>query len=86
MGIASNLDIIRSDMEGILNGNQEKHWQFSFRGETIVMRDVARKILQWIDKFKEIGDIIIQFDPGHAVLPWAGLRFLLKVRMGNLCN
>ncbi|KAF8545212.1 hypothetical protein BDD12DRAFT_159649 [Trichophaea hybrida] len=77
--IVSNLDIIRSDMEEILNGNQEKRWQLSFRGETIVMRDIGRKILKWVDKFKEVGDIIIQFDLRHAALPWAGFRFLLKV-------
>ncbi|KAF8252084.1 hypothetical protein K440DRAFT_19197, partial [Wilcoxina mikolae CBS 423.85] len=77
--IGSNLACIRDEMEGILRGNQDKHWQFTFRNETIVMRDVGRKILQWVDKFKEIGDIIIQFDPGHAALPWAGFRFLLKI-------
>ncbi|KAF8417291.1 hypothetical protein EV426DRAFT_711742 [Tirmania nivea] len=32
-----------------------------------------------VNRFKEIGDIIVQFDPGHAALPWAGFRFLLKI-------
>lgn len=32
-----------------------------------------------MSKFKEIGDIIVQYDPGHAALPWAGFRFLLMV-------
>ena len=81
--IASNLEVIRNEMEGMLKANREKPWQFTFRGETIVMRDVGRKILQWVDKFKEIGDIIIQYDPGHAALPWAGFRFLLKVKFGH---
>ncbi|KAI5790570.1 hypothetical protein FPQ18DRAFT_277531, partial [Pyronema domesticum] len=41
------------------------------------------KLLGWMDRFKEIGDIIVQFDPVHAALPWAGFRFLLKVCMDN---
>ena len=39
------------------------------------------KILQWVYKFKQIGDIIIQFDPKHSALPWAGFRFLLQVEL-----
>ena len=45
----------------------------------MVLRDVADKVLVWIDKFKQIGDIVIQYDPVHAALPWAGVRFLLDV-------
>lgn len=47
----------------------------------VVLRDVFTKIAKWIQKFIEVGDTIVQFDPGHAALPWAALRFLLKVRM-----
>ncbi|KAF8535526.1 hypothetical protein BDD12DRAFT_855021 [Trichophaea hybrida] len=77
--VASNLDVIRNEMERMLEGYQEQSWQFNFRGENIVMRDVGRKILHWVDKFKEIGDIIIQYDPVHLALPWAAFRVLLKV-------
>ncbi|CAG9956002.1 unnamed protein product [Clonostachys rosea f. rosea IK726] len=28
-------------------------------------------------KFKEVGDIAVNFDPVHAALPWAAFRFLL---------
>ena len=55
------------------------NWKFQFKGEEIVMRDIGMKILHWIDTFKQIGDIIVQYDRGHAALPWAGFRFLLKV-------
>jgi predicted lipoprotein len=37
------------------------------------------KLLNWMDRFKEIGDIVVQFDPVHAALPWAAVRLLLKV-------
>lgn len=47
-------------------------------GEDIIVRDVMEKIVQWIRRFRDIGDIIIQYDPGHAALPWAAVRFLLQ--------
>ena len=37
----------------------------------------------WIRKFVEVGDIAIQYDPGHAALPWAAIRFLLQVSINN---
>ncbi|KAI5840895.1 hypothetical protein BZA05DRAFT_242392 [Tricharina praecox] len=37
------------------------------------------KIGRWIQRFKDIGDIVVQYDPGHAALPWAGFRFLLQL-------
>lgn len=53
--------------------------KFTFRGKDIIVRDVAEKLLTWVDKFKSIVDVAIQFDPVHAALPWAGVRFLLQV-------
>ena len=47
------------------------------------LRDVGMKILRWIDKFTQIGDTIVQFDPVHAALPWAGFRFLLQVDLSR---
>jgi hypothetical protein len=35
--------------------------------------------MEWVDKFKTIGDNAIQYDPAHAALPWAGVRFILQV-------
>jgi hypothetical protein len=60
----------RSFVEKILNDKKKKAWKIEL---------IGMKLLSWMDKFKEIGDIIVQFDPVHAGLPWAGFRFLLKV-------
>ena len=49
------------------------------KGKEVMLRDVGTKILHWVDRFKQIGDIIVQYDPAHAALPWAGIRFLLQV-------
>jgi len=62
---------------------QGMEWKIPFCGDVIVMNDIAMKILRWVHKFNEIGDIIVQYDPGHTALPWAALRFLLKVNMSS---
>jgi hypothetical protein len=58
---------------------EEKRWKFNINGRQIILRDVAEKVIVWINKFKEIGDVAVNFDPIHAALPWAGVRFLLQV-------
>ena len=75
---ASAVDAVRSIMDGILSKKKGELWKVNFRGEEIVLRDVGMKILHWVDTFKQIGDIIVQYDPVHAALPWAGFRFLLQ--------
>ncbi|KAI5808454.1 hypothetical protein BZA77DRAFT_329745 [Pyronema omphalodes] len=39
----------------------------------------VQKLISCMDWFKEIGDIVVQYDPVHAALPWAGVRLLLKL-------
>jgi len=58
---------------------QKSSLKSPFRGKEIIIRDVAGKIIFWLNKFKAIGDIAVNFDPVHAALPWAGVRFLLQV-------
>jgi hypothetical protein len=47
-------------MENILNNKKKKAWKIEL---------IGMKLLYWIDRFKEIGDTIIQFDPIYIVLP-----------------
>ncbi|KAH0557050.1 hypothetical protein GP486_005162, partial [Trichoglossum hirsutum] len=57
-----------------------KRWRYTKKnGEVIILHDVFDKIASWVDKFKQIGDIAVQFDPVHASLPWAGIRFFLQI-------
>ena len=75
---------IRSLMVGILN-EKKGLWKIKLRGEEVVLRDVGMKILRWVDKFKQIGDIV-QYGPGHAAIPWAGFRSLLQVCLNTQGN
>ena len=58
----------------------EKRWRCTRKsGETVILRDLFGKIVKWIDIFKQIGDNAVQYDPSHAALPWAAVRFVLQV-------
>ena len=49
-------------------------------GDRVIdVQDKADRLVSWIAKFKEVGDIAAQYDPIHAALPWAGVRFILLV-------
>jgi hypothetical protein len=58
---------------------EKKSYKFHFQGKEIILRDVAEKTVRWLDTFKAVGDVVANFDPVHASLPWAGVRFLLQV-------
>ncbi|GAW24923.1 hypothetical protein ANO14919_145190 [Xylariales sp. No.14919] len=49
----------------------------------ISLGDLASNAVIWLNKFKEIGDIIVQYDPAHAALPWAAVRFLLQASVAT---
>ena len=58
---------------------------FKWGEKEIDMQGTADRLVGWITKFKEIGDIAVQYDPVHAALPWAGVRFILLVRSTIYC-
>ncbi len=58
----------------------QKRWRYKkSSGEVLILRDIFEKIVTWVNKFKEVGDAAVQYDPAHAALPWAALRFFLQV-------
>jgi hypothetical protein len=62
-----------------------KRWKFQKpNGETVIIRDLLEKIADWVNRFKEIGDIAVQFDPTNASLPWAAVRFLLQATVNDI--
>ena len=71
-------------MDEIVSKKKGERWGVvKFRGKEVVLQDVGTKILHWLNRFKQIGDIIVQYDPAHAALPWAGFRFLLQVGLNR---
>lgn len=74
----SGIDKLLVLTQQVQKKGEETSWKLCVGGKDIFMRDVAGKIMSWLTKFKEIGDIAVNFDPVHAALPWAGVRFLLQ--------
>ncbi|KAF7884619.1 uncharacterized protein EAF02_004955 [Botrytis sinoallii] len=77
------LDILQ-DIHNLATEKKElciqKAWKYKKKnGTTIIVRDLFEKILVWVDKVKDIGDVIVSYDPGHAALPWAAVRLLLTI-------
>ncbi|KAK8091770.1 hypothetical protein PG997_002131 [Apiospora hydei] len=60
------------------NEADQKSWRVQIGTRTWNLREVTDKIVTWLGKFKEVGDVAVSFDPGHAALPWAAFRFLLQ--------
>ena len=48
-------------------------------GKAFILRDLLGKIVNCVNKFREVGDAVVQYDPTHAALPWAAVRFVLQV-------
>ncbi|KAK8022524.1 ankyrin repeat-containing protein [Apiospora rasikravindrae] len=59
----------------------EKSWKVQIGTRIWSLRDVTDNIVTLLGKFKEVGDVAVSFDPGHAALPWAAFRFLLQISL-----
>ncbi|KAJ5837197.1 hypothetical protein N7447_003223 [Penicillium robsamsonii] len=63
----------------------QKRWTVKTKaGKRLIVRDILDKVAFWINRFKEVGDIAVQYDPSHASLPWAGVRVLLQASINDL--
>lgn len=82
----SGLDIVKdiqAKNEEAINESIKKRWRVVVpgrTGKTIIIRDLLEKITKWLNMFVKVGDAAMQYDPAHAALPWAGLRYLLQVK------
>ena len=80
---SEKLDILSDLLQATDKSRQEcikKRWRYTRKiEETVIFVDLFRKIVKGIDLFKQVGDMAVQYDPVHAALPWAGVRFLLQV-------
>ncbi|KAF8417658.1 ankyrin repeat-containing domain protein [Tirmania nivea] len=60
-----------------------KRLKFKLGDKEFDVQEAADRLFGWITKFKEVGDIAVQYDPAHAALPWAGVRFILLLVVGE---
>lgn len=84
-----NKSAILSDVLGLAEQKREtcmqKRWKYTRKnGDVVIVRDVCEKLIKWATKFKEVGDVAVQYDPAHASLPWAAVRFFLQVSVNDV--
>jgi hypothetical protein len=58
---------------------EKKQWKPDVFGCKIDLSKPITGFCDGLDKFKKIGDVIVQFDPVHTALPWSGVRTMLMV-------
>jgi len=76
------LDILQKLFEIATQAKEQasaKQLKLTWGDREIDVREKAEGFLGLVHKFKEIGDIVMQYDPVHAALPWAAVRFILMV-------
>jgi ankyrin repeat protein len=61
----------------------KKRWKYRKKDGDIIIRDQLEKVTAWIQKFKDVGNAVAQYDPGHISLPWAGVLFLLQISLND---
>lgn len=60
--------------------NATKQFKLRWGNKEVDVREKVEGFVGCLNKFKEIGDIVVQYNPVHVALPWAGVRFILMVR------
>jgi hypothetical protein len=78
------LENVLTVVEGKMRMCMQKRLKYKkSNGEVVILRDLFEKMTKWLNKFKEIGDVAMQYSPSYAALPWAGVRFILQVSYLN---
>ncbi|KAK8225381.1 hypothetical protein HDK77DRAFT_130222 [Phyllosticta capitalensis] len=78
------LDDIQSKVKTCRDECLRKKWKIKgFRGREIVVRDICAKLVSHINSYLHVIDIAVQYDPVHAALPWAGIRFLFRIALDS---
>lgn len=81
---------VYSDLERIAHQRKQdlhdRNWTEKSQAagkDPVRVRVAISRIIICLRRFKEVGDIAVNFDPVHAALPWAAFRFVLEVRIAS---
>ena len=75
-GIQAVLNDIHHEAENQKAKCEERETYVIF-GKTVNSRDQAEKVLKWVSKVQDVGDILATSNP-YAAIPWSVIKFLLK--------
>lgn len=58
--------------------SEAKQWTYTCKGKQVPVRNSAEHVIDWLNRFKRVGDIAANANPIYAGLPWAGISLLLE--------
>ncbi|RPB27788.1 hypothetical protein L211DRAFT_802384, partial [Terfezia boudieri ATCC MYA-4762] len=82
----NNPDILQDVLQRAIQAkeaNVAKQLKLKWGDREFDLQETADRLVRWITKFMQVGDIAVQYDPVHAALPWAGVRFVLLLVVGQ---
>ncbi|CAG2000199.1 unnamed protein product [Fusarium graminearum] len=56
---------------------EQSEWKVTIGDKEYSARTLVEKTVNILNKFVAVGDVAASFDPAHAALPWAAVRFVL---------
>ncbi|RKL13873.1 Vegetative incompatibility protein HET-E-1 [Fusarium oxysporum] len=59
------------------HGRKQREWKVTIGDKEYSVRGLVDKTVNILNKFVGVGDVAVSFDPVHAALPWAAVRFVL---------
>ncbi|EXA29912.1 Atypical/ALPHA protein kinase [Fusarium oxysporum f. sp. pisi HDV247] len=59
------------------HGREQREWKVTIGDKEYSARGLVDKTVNILNKFVGVGDVAVSFDPVHAALPWAAVRFVL---------
>ncbi|KAH7187153.1 hypothetical protein DER44DRAFT_680937 [Fusarium oxysporum] len=59
------------------HGKEQCEWKVTVGDKEYSARGLVDKTVNILNKFVGVGDVAVSFDPVHAALPWAAVRFVL---------
>ncbi|RKL06526.1 hypothetical protein BFJ70_g16993 [Fusarium oxysporum] len=59
------------------HGREQREWKVTIGDKEYSVRGLVDKTVNILNKFVDVGDVAVGFDPVHAALPWAAVRFVL---------
>ena len=69
--------------EALIRSQETKVHERLIHGTNNTYRQVYDNVASWANKFTDVGDLILQADPGYATLPWSMIRFAIKLIVGE---
>ncbi|KAH7459866.1 Vegetative incompatibility protein [Fusarium oxysporum f. sp. matthiolae] len=59
------------------HGRERREWKVTIGDKEYSVRGLVDKTVNILNRFVAVGDVAVNFDPVHAALPWAAVRFVL---------